>query len=57
MKKITDREYKGFLEYQKTLKSGLVLLPNTIRFICEAYNYNPEAIGQHFLDMLPNLSK
>ena len=32
-----------------------VLLPDTVRFICEANGYDAEKIGQHFLDILPKI--
>lgn len=31
---------------------GRILTPDGLRFICEANNYDAEAIGQHFLDVL-----
>ena len=43
MKQITNKEY----EVEKA--KGHVLLPDTIRFICEANGYDAEKIGQHFL--------
>ena len=43
MKQITNTEY----EVEKA--KGHVLLPDTIRFICEAN------IGQHFLEILPKI--
>ena len=30
-----------------------ILLPGTIRFICEANDMNPEKIGCHLLEVLP----
>ena len=43
MKQITNKEY----EVEKV--KGHVLLPDTVRFICEAN------IGQHFLEILPKI--
>ena len=31
---------------------GRILIPDGLRFICESYNYDAEAIGQHFLEVL-----
>ena len=49
MKQITNKEY----EVAKA--KGHVLLPDTIRFICEANGYDAEKIGQHFLEILPKI--
>ena len=35
---------------------GRLLTPEVIRIICELYNYDAEAIGQHFLTLLPKIS-
>jgi len=34
---------------------GHILLPDTVRFICEANGYDAEKIGQHFLEILPKI--
>ena len=49
MKQITNTEY----EVEKA--KGHVLLPDTVRFICEANGYDAEKIGQHFLEILPKI--
>ena len=49
MKQITNKEY----EVEKA--KGHVLLPDTVRFICEANGYDAEKIGQHFLEILPKI--
>lgn len=49
MKQITNKEYKA--EKAK----GHILLPDTVRFICEANGYDAEKIGQHFLEILPKI--
>ena len=49
---------KALEDYQKLCEersSGRLLTPDTIRFICQAYDYNAEAIGKHFLELLPKL--
>ena len=48
MKQITNKEYE---EWQKYKAKGHILLPDTVRFICEANGYDAEKIGQHFLDI------
>ena len=49
MKQITNKEY----EVEKA--KGHVLLPDTVRFICEANGYDAEKIGQHFIEILPKI--
>ena len=49
MKQITNKEY----EAEKA--KGHILLPDTVRFICEANGYDAEKIGQHFLEILPKI--
>lgn len=49
MKQITNKEY----EVEKA--KGHVLLPDTVRFICEANGYVAEKSGQHFLEILPKI--
>ena len=34
---------------------GRILTPDGLRFICEANNYDAEAIGKHFLEVLPRI--
>lgn len=47
---IRDYEY---LCHERTY--GRLLTVDGLRFICEANNFNPEKIGQHFLELLPKL--
>ena len=49
MKPIANKEYGGWQKY----KSGYILLPDIIRFICEANYMDPEKIGRHFLEVVP----
>lgn len=53
MKQITNKEYEEWMKYKDERNKGRVLLPDTVRFICEAYDYDPEKIGRHFLELLP----
>ena len=49
-----------FEDYQKLCKDrdfGRLLTPDGLRFICEAYHYNAERIGQHFLELLPRMGE
>lgn len=52
MKKITDKEYKDYLEYKDALMKGRIITPNGINLICASFDYNAEKIGKHFLETL-----
>jgi hypothetical protein len=36
-------------------EKGHILMPDTLRFICAANDYDPTKIGQHFLEVLPRV--
>lgn len=44
-------------EIQSGESEGHILLPDTVRFICEANGYDAEKIGQHFLEILPKITE
>ena len=50
MKQITNKEYEEWQKYKAEKAKGHILLPDTVRFICEANGYDAEMIGQHFLE-------
>ena len=55
MKQITNKEYKEWQKYKDAKAKGRVLMPDTVRFICEANGMDPEKIGRHFLEVLPKI--
>ncbi len=55
MKQITNKEYKEWLAYKDEKAKGHILMPDMVRFICEANNFDPEEIGKHFLEVLPRI--
>ena len=55
MKAITNKEYEEWKKFKHDQANGKILLPDTIRFICQAYDYDPEKIGKHFLELLPTI--
>ena len=55
MKQITNKEYEEWQKYKAEKAKGRILLPDTVRFICEANEMNPEKIGRHFLEILPQI--
>ena len=57
MKQLTNKEYEEYQAFLKSKSQGRILTPDGIRFICAANDYDPEKIGQHFLELLPKLSE
>lgn len=55
MKQITNKEYEEFQQYKSDKVQGKILTPDGLRFIIEANGYDAQKIGQHFLDMLPQI--
>lgn len=55
MKQITNKEYEEWQKYKAAKAKGRVLMPDTVRFICEASGMDPEKIGRHFLEVLPKI--
>ena len=55
MKQISDKEYQDFQKYMQDKRNGQILTTDGLRFICEANNFDAEAIGQHFLELLPKV--
>ena len=53
MKQITNKEYEEWQKYKEEKAKGHILMPDTLRFICAANDYDPTKIGQHFLEVLP----
>lgn len=57
MKQLTNKEYEEYQAFLKEKSKGRILTPDGLRFICAANDYDPEKIGQHFLELLPKLSE
>ncbi len=55
MKQLSNKEYEEWLKYKEERAKGHVLMPDTIRFICEANSFDPEKIGRYFLEILPKI--
>lgn len=45
MKSITNKEYEEWQKYKVEKAKGRVLMLDTVRFICEANDYDAEKIG------------
>ena len=54
-KTLTQKQIAEYEQYRYNRDNGRLLTPDGLCFICKAYDYNPEAIGKHFLELLPKL--
>ena len=57
MPTITKKELEDYEQLCRDRNSGRLLTPDGLRFIGEAHNYDPEAIGRHFLELLPTITQ
>ncbi len=55
MKQIINVEYDEHQRNKMFKNKGQVLSPDGLRFICEKYHYDAEAIGKHFLELFPKI--
>jgi len=49
---LTKKQIADYEQFYRDRNSGRILTPDSLRFIYEAYNYDAEAIGKHFLELL-----
>ena len=54
-KTLTQKQIAEYEQYRYDREHGRLLTPDGLRLICAAYDYNPEAIGKHFLELLPKI--
>lgn len=52
MQKMTKKQTEDYERLCQDRNNGRILTPDGLRFICAANNYDPEAIGRHFLETL-----
>lgn len=50
---LTKKQLADYQQLCHDRNNGRILTPDGLRFICEANNHDAEAIGKHFLDVLP----
>ena len=55
MHTLTKKQYEEYKKYEYDKNHGRLLTGDFIRFVCEANNYDPESIGQYFLELLVKL--
>lgn len=47
---LTRKQIADYEQLCRDRDNGCILTPDGLRFICEAYNYDAEAIGKHMLE-------
>ena len=52
MATITKKQQAEFEQLRRDRDNGRILTPDGLRFICAAYDNNPEKIGIHMLEIL-----
>ncbi len=55
MPTITKKHLAEYEQLCKDRNNGRLLTPDGLRFICKAYDYDLEKIGEHFLEVLPQI--
>lgn len=56
-KTLTQKQIADYEQLCRDRNNGRLLTPDGMRFICEANNHDPEAIGRHFLEVLATVSQ
>jgi len=51
MKQISNKEYEKYQQYLTDQLHGRTLTPDGLRIICASFDYDPEQIGKHMLEM------
>ena len=52
-----EKQLEDYEQLCRDRNNGRLLTPDGMRFICEANNYDPEAIGRHFLEVLAKIQQ
>lgn len=55
-KTLTQKQIADYEQLCRDRNNGRLLTPDGLRFICEANNYDLEAIGRHFLETLARIN-
>lgn len=55
-KTLTQKRIADYEQLCRNRNNGRLLTSDGLRFICEANNYDPEAIGWNFLEVLAQIS-
>lgn len=54
-KTLTQKQIAEYEQLCYDRDHGRLLTPDGLRLICAAHEYNAEAIGKHFLELLPKI--
>ncbi len=54
-KMLTQKQIADYEQLCRDRNNGRLLTPDGLRFICEANNYDSEAIGRHLLEALAKM--
>ena len=55
MPTITKKQFNEYMRLCQQRDEGKILTSDGQHFICEANGYDPEKIGKHFLEVLPQV--
>lgn len=53
---VTKKQLAEYEQLKRDKNNGRILTPDGLRFICQAYNYDPEEIGKTMLENLARIS-
>ena len=56
-KTLIQKQIADYEQLCRDRNNGRLLTPDGLRFICEANDYDPEAIGRHFLEVLAKMQQ
>ena len=48
---MSSKEVQDYTDLCRKRDLGQILTPDGLIFICDAFHYDPEAIGRHFIEM------
>lgn len=54
-KTLTQKQIADYERLCEDREHGRILTPEGLHMICESYQFDPEAIGRHFLQLLPTI--
>lgn len=55
MPTISKKELEDYKQLCNDRSTGKILTPDGLKLICSAYEYDPEKIGNHFLENLARM--
>lgn len=55
MTKLTNQQIRDYEKLCEDRDKGRILTPDGLRLICRSCDFDPEAIGRYFLELLPKI--